>query len=88
MFQGLEKLISEKGSVSLDDGDLRHFIQAWLRRTLKVQPVFCERYHAGVVTMRSPSPAVRAAIRLAEFDLKQALQQECGVKLVRLSIRA
>lgn len=88
MFQSLKKLITEQGRVSLDDGDRRHFVQAWLRRTLKLQLVFCERYHAGVVTVRSPSPAARAAVRLAEFDLKQALQQECGVKLRQLTIRS
>lgn len=87
MFRKLS-LRLPNGARQLADSDLRHFVEQWLRRTLRVEQVYCERYHAGVVTVRAPSPAVRAALKLAEVDLKRALQQECGVKLRQLTIRS
>lgn len=87
MFRRVGSLVPSAGR-RVGDEDMRHWVQGWLRRELRVEQVYCERFADGVLTVRSPSPAVRAAVKLAEFDLGRALVQECDVKLVRLSIRS
>lgn len=88
MFQPLGRLTQQKGVRRLDETDVRHFVQTWLRTHLKLDHVNCEGYRAGVVTVRSASPAVRAAVKVLEFDLGRALKQECEQNLQRIIIRA
>lgn len=88
VFQPLPNLVVGRGRQPLTDLDVQHFIQRWLQETLKVEMVYCERYHAGSATVRSPSPAVRATVRMLEFELQGALTQECGQTLQQLSIRS
>lgn len=86
MLQPLSKLLHDKKGVQWEEGDVRYFAQKWLRAEMHTPQIYCEDFKRGVMHVRTPSPAVRQAIILSEYNLKSALTQAGGPALRQLKV--
>lgn len=86
MLQPLSSVITQKKSATWDESDARHFIQAWLRRQLHTERVFCVGFASGVATIQATSPAVRQMAHLLEFELKEVILEAGGPVLSAIKI--
>jgi hypothetical protein len=84
MLDSLNTIFINRQS-SLDESDIRHFVQAFLRDVLHTEALYCERARDGLVVIRVSSPALFQEVFLLEHDVSRALQQ-LGFSLRKLSV--
>lgn len=86
MLQLVGDLLGRRRHV-LNDLDVRHFIERYLRKKIKVVAVYCESYKDGYAVVRVSSPVLQQEVRLLEYELKQALKSEISYHLKELRVR-
>lgn len=86
MLQSLSEFLRKRTGAAWEEADARHFVQTWLREKTKTQQLYCERFQDGVALVRAISPAVRMVVKLAEYDLQQALTEAGGPKLKEVRV--
>lgn len=85
-LQPISKLFKRAGAVSLDEVDVRHFVERYLRERLGADELFCEAVSGGRVVVRARAAALRQEIYLLEWDLQQALREEAQFALRELVV--
>lgn len=80
MLQSLQTFLSDRKS-SVEEGDVRYFVQRYLRSSLSSEAIYCESAWEGVVVVRVGSSALQQEILLLEYELTQALQATLGFQL-------
>ena len=86
MLQPLSQIVQNARPRTWDESDTRHFIQAWLRGEMHTEKMYCVSFSAGVATVQASSPAMRQAVKLLEYDLREALQKNNGPELKEVKV--
>jgi hypothetical protein len=86
MLQPISKLFRDRSGAGLDEVDVRHFVERYLRGRIGVSALFCDRAHQGHVVVRALAAPVRQETYLLEYDLAQALSREADFQLKKLTV--
>ena len=86
MLRPVGSLFKNKASVSLDENDVRYFIERYLQKELKTSAIFCERASKGLVVVRAGSPLLQQEVYLLKYDLVLALKREVNFALKELKV--
>jgi hypothetical protein len=81
MLQPVSKLFQREGSAPLDEIDIRHFIERYLKKELATQEIVCERLKDGQAVVRVPSALLRQEVYLLEYDMALLLKKEANYTL-------
>jgi len=81
MLRPVSDLFRRTEQVSLDELDIKHFIERYLRERLGSLAIYCERVREGQAVVRVPSPLLQQEVYLMEYDLALVLQREAHYTL-------
>jgi hypothetical protein len=82
----ISELFKRTDAVALDETDIRHFVERYLRERLTTAALFCEGATKGRVIVRAPGALVRQEIFLLEWDLAQVLREQAQFSLRELVV--
>jgi hypothetical protein len=86
VFQPLASLFRDKKRASWQEGDIKYFIQDYLRRTTRSDQLYCQAVNNGRATVQVSSPMLQQEVRLLEYDLRQVLKSEANYRLKELQV--
>lgn len=86
MLQPLNELFAQRKDPTWHASDTRLAIERYLQRELGSDQVYCVAVSGEVATIRVGSPTLYQEARLRQWDLQEALSQEIGYTLGKLTI--
>lgn len=86
MFRSIGTLFGGK-KLALDEGDVKCFVERFLREELNTHNLYCERVEAGRVWVRVGEVFLQQEVYLLKVGLKEKLSSEANYKLKRLNVR-
>ncbi len=85
MFHSLQSLFRHT-TFAWEETDIRHYIQEYLQRRLKIDSLYCEKARDGVIVVRVGTPTARQEVSLLEFDLARDLKKDTAYILRQLVV--
>ncbi|MFH1354241.1 MAG: hypothetical protein ABIH36_03040 [bacterium] len=85
-WQTVGALLENKKTPLLDEGDVRHFVECYLRERLVTDALYCREVKEGRAWVRAGSPTLQQEACLLEYDVGQALAQELDYTLRSLKV--
>lgn len=86
-FKPVGALLKKDGERPLlDEVDVKHFIERYLKKELAANTLYCESVEGGRAQVRVGSPILQQEVCLLEHDIKQALAQELDYSLKSVKV--